>query len=107
MSQPKKDWAALANSPKFVELQTRKKSFLLSLWCFGTVMFFLLPICAGYAPEMMKIKVFGRLNICYFFCLFEFVVIWGIAIYYTYKSNTYFDPLREEVLSELTEGGLS
>ena len=104
MTQKKQDWAELAKLPKFVELHNKKKSFLLSLWCLGSVMFFLLPICAGYAPGLMKMKVLGRLNFCYFFCLFEFAMIWGIAFYYTYKSNTYFDPLIREVLIEFTEG---
>ena len=104
MAEKKKDWAELAKGPKFIELHSKKKSFLLTLWCLGSVMFFLLPICAGYAPEFMRTKVLGRLNVCYFFCLFEFAMIWGIAFYYTHKSNTYFDPLIKEVLIEFTEG---
>jgi len=104
MSQKRKDWAELAKSPKFVELHSKKKAFLLTLWCLGSVMFFLLPICAGYAPGLMRVKVLGRLNFCYFFCLFEFAMIWGIAFYYTRKSNSYFDPLIKEVLIEFSEG---
>lgn len=104
MPKQKKDWAALAQMPKFVELHSKKKSFLLTLWCLGSVMFFLLPLCAGYAPGLMKVKILGRLNFCYFFCLFEFAMIWGIALYYTHKTNTYFDPLLEEVLAEFNEG---
>jgi uncharacterized membrane protein (DUF485 family) len=101
MEENNKDWAALAKMPKFVELHSKKRAFLITLWFLGSVMFYLLPICAGYAPELMKIKIFGRLNVCYFFCMLEFVMIWGIAAYYTHKSNTYFDPLTEEVLAEI------
>lgn len=104
MSQGTKDWAALAKTPKFVELHSKKKAFLLTLWIAGSVMFYLLPICAGYAPQLMKVKIFGRLNFCYFFCLFEFAMTWAIALYYTHKSNTYFDPLTKEVLAEMAEG---
>jgi len=105
MTEKKKDWAELAKSPKFVELHRKKRSFLITLWCLGSVMFFLLPICAGYAPELMKVRILGRLNFCYFFCLFEFAMIWGIALYYTHKSNTCFDPLLKEVLADFGEGG--
>ncbi len=104
MAKKQNDWAALAKLPKFVELHNKKKSFLLILWCLGSVMFYLLPICAGYAPGLMKLKIFGRLNFCYFFCLFEFAMIWAIALYYTHKSNTYFDPLTKEVLAEINKG---
>ena len=104
MKEGRKDWAALAKMPKFVELHSKKKAFLLTLWCLGSVIFYALPICAGYFPEIMKVKILGRLNISYFFCLFEFAMTWAIAIIYTQKSNTYFDPLTKEVLAEITQG---
>ncbi|ACM18547.1 protein of unknown function DUF485 [Geotalea daltonii FRC-32] len=100
-----KDWAKLANMPKFIELHSRKKSFLLTLWCIGSILFYLLPICAGYAPDFMKVKLLGRLNVTYFFCLFEFIMTWAIAIIYTHRSNTYFDPLTKEVLADINGGG--
>ena len=46
----------------------------------------------------------GRLNVGYLFCLLEFAMTWIIAIIYTHKSNTYFDPLTREVLAEITQG---
>lgn len=104
MTAMRKDWAELAKLPKFIELHSRKKSFLLTLWCLGSIMFYLLPVCAGYAPEFMKVKLLGRLNVTYFFCLFEFAMTWAIAIYYTYKSNTYFDQLTKEVLADINGG---
>jgi uncharacterized membrane protein (DUF485 family) len=94
-------WAELAKMPKFVELHSKKKAFLLKLWCLGSICFFLLPICAGYFPDIMKMKILGRLNFGYFFCLFEFAMIWAIALYYTHKTNTYFDPLAKEVVAEI------
>lgn len=104
MSEGQKDWAALATLPKFVELHRKKKSFLMTLWCLGSIMFYLLPVCAGYAPDLMRVKVLGRLNVGYLFCLLEFAMTWAIAIIYTHRSNTYFDPLTKEVLAEITQG---
>jgi uncharacterized membrane protein (DUF485 family) len=104
VKEEQKDWAAVAKMPKFVELHRKKKAFLLTLWCLGSIMFYLLPICAGYAPEFMKVKLVGRLNVGYFFCLLEFAMTWAIALIYTHKSNTYFDPLTKEVLAEITQG---
>lgn len=104
MKEEQKDWAALARMPKFVELHSKKKAFLLTLWCLGNIFFYSLPICAGYFPEVMKVKILGRLNFGYFFCLFEFGMTWAIAIIYTHKSNTYFDPLTQDVLKEIVQG---
>lgn len=101
MDDTKVRWAELAKLPKFVELHSKKKIFLLTLWCLGSVCFYLLPICAGYFPGIMRAKILGRLNFGYFFCLFEFVMIWAIALIYTYKTNTYFDPLTKEVVAEI------
>ena len=97
------NWAALAKMPKFVELHSKKKAFLLTLWCFGSVCFYLLPVCAGYFPELMRVKLIGRLNFGYFFCLFEFAIIWAIALYYTHRANAYFDPLSSEVVAEIAQ----
>lgn len=104
MAENRNDWAALASMPKFIKLHRKKKAFLLTLWCLSSIMFYLLPVCAGYAPEFMKAKLLGRLNVCYFFCLFEFAMIWAIALIYTHRSNTYFDPLTKEVLADITKG---
>ncbi len=104
MSNESKNWAELATNPKFVELHKKKKAFLLTLWCLGSIFFYALPICAGYFPDVMKVKILGRLNLGYFFCLFEFAMTWAIAIIYTHKSNTYFDPLTKEVLVDITQG---
>jgi uncharacterized membrane protein (DUF485 family) len=104
VKEERKDWAALAKMPKFIELHSRKKAFLLTLWIIGNVFFYSLPICAGYFPDVMKVKILGRLNVCYFFCLFEFAMTWIIAIVYTHKANTIFDPLTKEVLAEINQG---
>ena len=105
MKEKGKDWAKLATMPKFVELHRRKRAFLLTLWCLGSAGFYLLPVLAGYAPELMRARVLGRINVTYLLCLFEFAMTWGIAIYYTYKTNTYFDKLTREVVAEISAGG--
>jgi uncharacterized membrane protein (DUF485 family) len=103
MNGDKVDWAALAKIPKFVELHSRRRSFLLTLWCFGSLFFYLLPICAGYFPELMGTRILGRLNFGYFFCLFQFVVIWGIALCYARRSDALFDPLTRDVVDEISK----
>lgn len=72
--------------------------FLVGLWLIGATSYFLVLIGAITAPALFNMKVFGRLNFGYLFCLFQFVLAWGIAIYYTRKSNQEFDPLTKELV---------
>ncbi len=99
------NWAAVARTPKFIELHSKKKTFLFTWWMVGSVAFFALPICAGYFPWVMKIRIIGRLNVGYFFSLFEFVLFWAIAVFYSHRSTTCFDPLTREVLDEIAKEG--
>ena len=55
------------------------------------IYYFLLPIGAGYAPELYKVKVWGPINFGLLFALSEFVVPWGLAWYYARKANAEFD----------------
>jgi uncharacterized membrane protein (DUF485 family) len=102
MKKQRVDWESLARMPKFVELHRRKRAFMLTWWLIGSFFFYLLPICAGYFPEVMRVKILGRLNFGYFFCLFEFALIWAIAFHYTRKSDEVFDPLTKEVVAALS-----
>ena len=97
-------WAAIAQSPKFVELHRKKTRFLVGLWLVGATSYFLVLIGALYAPALFNAKIIGRLNFGYLFCLFQFVLAWAIAIYFTYRSNKEFDPLMNEVLDMINKG---
>ncbi len=98
------NWLAIANNPKFIELHRKKKRFLVSLWLVGATSYFLVLIGAMYAPGLFNSKIIGRLNFGYMFCLFQFVLAWAIAIYYTSKSNNVFDPLTKELLELISKG---
>jgi uncharacterized membrane protein (DUF485 family) len=99
------NWASIAQNPKFVELQRKKSRFLIVLWLIGVLSYFLLPLGVGYAPEFFKMKVIGRINFAYIFCLYQYVMTLAIALYYTYRANKEFDPLTKEVLEGITNGG--
>jgi uncharacterized membrane protein (DUF485 family) len=97
-------WATIAQSPNFVELTRKKTRFLVGLWLIGATSYFLVLVGAMYAPGLFNAKIIGRLNFGYLFCLFQFVLAWAIAIYYTYRSNKEFDPLMNEVLDLINKG---
>jgi uncharacterized membrane protein (DUF485 family) len=101
MAEKTYDWAAIAQDPKFKELHHRKSVFLFGWWIFSSVFYFLLPIGAAYAPELFKIKVIGNINFGYVFALSQFLVSWGIAIYYAKVANQKFDRLTRELIQSL------
>lgn len=98
------NWAAIVQSPKFMELHRKKSKFLVGLWLVGATSYFLVLIGALFVPDLFNAKILGRLNFGYLFCLFQFVLAWAIAIYYTYRSNNEFDPLMQEVLDMINKG---
>ncbi len=98
-------WAEIAKSPKFVELKRKKSRFLIMLWLAGVLSYFLLPLGVGYAPGFFKMKVIGRINFAYIFCLYQYVMTLAIALYYTYRANKEFDPLTKEVLEGINKRG--
>ncbi len=103
MTETKIKWAAVASHPKFVKLHRAKMRFLVGLWLVGAASYFLVLIGAICAPALFNTKIIGRLNFGYLFCLFQFVLAWGIAIYYTRKSNNEFDPLTKELVELITK----
>lgn len=94
------NWAAIDNDPRFQTLHKKKTTFLWGLMIFSVVYYFLLPIGAGYYPELFKIKVWGPVNFGILFALSEFIVAWGIAFIYTRRANRDFDAMAAEIIRD-------
>jgi len=94
------NWAAVDNDPRFQALHKKKTLFLWGLMIFSTAYYFLLPIGAGYYPELFKIKVWGPVNIGILFALSEFIVAWSIAFIYTRSANRDFDAMAAEIVRD-------
>lgn len=101
MAEKTYDWEQIAKNSRFVELKRTKNRFLFSWWIAATIYYFLLPIISGYLPDLFKIKVLGVINFGYLFILSQFLVAFGIAIYYAHKANRDFDRLTQQLLAEL------
>lgn len=104
MSEHNYNWKNISENPKFIHLHRKKSRFLLLLWIFGAIPYFLLTLGAAYAPGMFAIRIFGRMNLGYLFCVVQFFVTVLIGAYYMYRSNKDFDPLTRELLLELEPG---
>lgn len=76
------DWSGIARSDEFKGLVRSKMKFILPATVFFIIYYFALPVLVGYAPEFMKRKVLGVVNIGYLFALSQFFMAWIIALLY-------------------------
>jgi uncharacterized membrane protein (DUF485 family) len=97
-------WEGLEETPEFRELVRRRMRFVLPATIFFLVYYFLLPLGNGLAPDFMKTKVFGQVNIAYLFALSEFAMAWVLAWLYIRKANTVFDGLAAKVRARAGRG---
>ncbi|MFY9261880.1 MAG: DUF485 domain-containing protein [Gallionella sp.] len=101
MSKPNNiDWAAIDADPRFQALHRKKTFFLWGLMIFSTIYYFLLPIGAAYFQDLFKVKVWGVVNVGILFALSEFVVAWGIAVWYSIKANGQFDAMAQVIIND-------
>jgi len=97
-------WEGLEQTDEFRELVRRRFRFVLPATIFFLVYYFLLPLGNGLAPDFMKTRVFGQVNIAYLFALSEFVMAWVLAFLYIRKANGVFDALAAKVRARATGG---
>ena len=96
------DWDALAESRGFKELLKAKARFIVPATIFFIVYFFALPILVGYAPELMRRRVVGSVNIAYLFALSQFFMAWIIALLYV-RAAARHDRMAREIVSAGTD----
>src|SRR5687768_17257382 len=66
------DWSRIAESDEFRGLVRSKLKFIIPATLFFILYYFALPVLVGYAPDLMKRRVFGVVNIAYLFALSQF-----------------------------------
>jgi len=76
----------IASDPAFHDLLVRKKSFIVRTTIFFMVYYFALLVLVGWAPELMKRPVLGKLNLAYLFALSQFFMAWIVALIYVKKA---------------------
>jgi uncharacterized membrane protein (DUF485 family) len=76
------NWSRVAASEEFKGLVKAKLKFIIPATIFFIVYYFALPVLVGYAPDLMKRKVFGVVNVAYLFALSQFFMAWVIALLY-------------------------
>lgn len=98
------NWVAIDADPRFQRLHSKKMSFLMGMMLFSVFYYFLLPLGAAYYPDLFKIKLFGPVNFGLVFALSQFLVAWGLAVYYSVKAQQ-FDEMAKELIRDADKIG--
>ena len=94
------NWKAIAADPRFKQLHRDKNRFLWRMMLFALVYFFCLPIATAYFQDILKVKIWGVINVGLLFALSQFIVAWTIAAIYAKRANTQFDVRAKALIDD-------
>ena len=97
------NWDRVAASEGFRRLVKEKKKFIVPASVFFIVYFFALPLLVGYAPELMKRRVIGSINLAYLFALSQFFMAWAVALLYVRAASKH-DRMARQIVGDLERG---
>ena len=100
------DWEAIERSPEFQELVRRRRNFVIPCTIFFLSWYMgFIALCA-YAPDFMGESVYEGLTVGYCLALTQFVMVWGLGLWYLRKSDNEFDPLAEKAIESYVHDDL-
>ena len=73
----------------FQQLVAERNRFTVSMTILFLVLYFLLPIMAGYNKPLMATKVFGNVTFGYVMAFLEFVMGWVMAAIYMVRVRAF------------------
>lgn len=95
------DYVAVENSPQFVELKRRHRSFVLPMTVAFIVWYFAFVLLSSFAPEFMATRVSGDITLGLLLGLGQFVTTFAITMGYVSFANRKLDPISAEIRNEL------
>ena len=91
------DWDAVAAQEEYKALLASKRRFIVPATVFFVVYYFALPLLVGYAPGLMRRRVFGVINLAYLFALSQFLMAWAVAAAYVRAAGGWDETARRVV----------
>ena len=86
--------------PEFRQLLAARRRFIIPACVFFCAYYFALPLMAGWAPDLMRRRVVGPVNVAYLFALSQFFMAWIVAILYM-RAARGFDRRVKNILEKL------
>ena len=94
------NWDRVAASEGFRRLVREKMKFIIPASVFFIVYYFALPVLVGYAPDFMKRRVVGSVNVAYLFALSQFFMAWAVAALYVRAAGGW-DAVAHRIIERL------
>ena len=98
---PSYDWEAIEHSPEFQELVRKRRSFVVPATIFFLAWYIGFILLCGYAEDFMGESVYQGLTVGYVLALTQFVMTFGLAIWYLRKADREFDPLARKAVERI------
>ncbi|MGY2083321.1 DUF485 domain-containing protein [Blastococcus sp. SYSU DS0539] len=95
------EYRAAQDSPEFVELKKRFRSFAFPMTVAFIVWYLLYVLLSTYATDFMSTEVFGNVNVGLLFGLAQFVTTFVITHLYVAHANRRTDPIADEMRERL------
>jgi uncharacterized membrane protein (DUF485 family) len=95
------EYRAAQDSPEFVELKKRFRSFAFPMTVAFLVWYLLYVLLSTYAVDFMSTKVFGNVNVGLLLGLAQFVTTFAITHLYVAHANKRTDPIADEMRTRL------
>jgi uncharacterized membrane protein (DUF485 family) len=99
------DWEAIERSPEFRELVARRRGFVIPCTIFFLSWYLGFILLCAYAPDFMGESVYEGLTVGYCLALTQFVMVFGLGLWYLRRSDKEFDPLRDRAIAAYAEQG--
>lgn len=95
------DYVEVEESPRFVELKKKHRSFVWPLAVVFIVWYFAFVLLSSFAPEFMATRVSGDITVGLLMGLGQFVTTFAITMGYVAYANRTLDPISSEIRGEL------
>jgi uncharacterized membrane protein (DUF485 family) len=93
------DWNRIAADPDFAALKAAKRRFIIPATIFFMAYYMALPVLVGFAPELMKKEIFGKVNLAYLFAFSQFFMTWIVCALYVRTSRRW-DEMNAQLLAK-------
>ena len=97
------DWEAIERSPEFRELVDRRRRFVVPCTIFFLAWYLGFILLCAYAPDFMGESVYQGLTVGYCLALTQFVMVFGLGLWYLRKAGKEFDPLAARAIASYAE----
>ncbi len=101
------DWSKAYNNASFQHLVQFKRNRIRPAVLIYFLTYLMLSCLAGFAPNLMAIKLIGSFSLGYAFILFTYFTAWAVAFWYVRVADAEFDPLMKTAIESIEMEGSS